>query len=71
MQAVAREMNLAETAYLRPADTGFELRWFTPTVEVDLCGHAENRESEHRGMPAVSGLFWPPLATLGRSPGGP
>ena len=40
MQAVAREMNLAETAFLRPADTDYELRWFTPTVEVDLCGHA-------------------------------
>ncbi len=40
MQSVAREMNLAETAYLRPADRGFELRWFTPIVEVDLCGHA-------------------------------
>ena len=40
LQAVAREMNLAETAFLRPADEGYELRWFTPTVEVDLCGHA-------------------------------
>lgn len=40
MQAVAREMNQAETAFLRPAADGFELRWFTPTVEVDLCGHA-------------------------------
>lgn len=40
MQRVASEMNLAETAYLRPRDDGFALRWFTPTVEVDLCGHA-------------------------------
>ncbi|HEV8598575.1 MAG TPA: PhzF family phenazine biosynthesis protein [Gemmatimonadales bacterium] len=40
MQAVAREMNQAETAFLRPAEDGFELRWFTPAVEVDLCGHA-------------------------------
>jgi PhzF family phenazine biosynthesis protein len=69
MQNVAREMNLAETAFLRPLDgeggrreflatrsatalpsqfaaptvsarTEFELRWFTPTVEIDLCGHA-------------------------------
>lgn len=40
MQDVAAEMNLAETAYLLPADDGFDLRWFTPTVEVDLCGHA-------------------------------
>jgi PhzF family phenazine biosynthesis protein len=40
MQAVAREMNLAETAFLTPEDGGFRLRWFTPSVEVDLCGHA-------------------------------
>jgi PhzF family phenazine biosynthesis protein len=40
MQAVAREMNLAETAFLLPRGDGFELRWFTPTREVDLCGHA-------------------------------
>lgn len=40
MQAVAREMNQAETAFLRPRDDGFELRWFTPGYEVDLCGHA-------------------------------
>jgi PhzF family phenazine biosynthesis protein len=42
-QAVAAEMNLAETAFIeRPATPGgsFGLRWFTPTVEVDLCGHA-------------------------------
>ena len=40
MQNVAREMNLSETAFLLPRDDGFGLRWFTPTVEVDLCGHA-------------------------------
>jgi len=40
MQAVAREMNLSETAFVVPAADGFDLRWFTPTVEVDLCGHA-------------------------------
>jgi PhzF family phenazine biosynthesis protein len=41
MQAVAGEMNVAETAYLVRRDDGaFDLRWFTPTVEVDLCGHA-------------------------------
>lgn len=40
LQAVAREMNLAETAFLVPNARGFELRWFTPKVEVDLCGHA-------------------------------
>ena len=40
MQKVAREMNQAETAFVRTATDGFDLRWFTPTVEMDLCGHA-------------------------------
>ncbi len=40
MQRVAAEMNLSETAFVVPNDAGFDLRWFTPTVEVDLCGHA-------------------------------
>ena len=40
MQSVAREMNQAETAFLVPRKDGFDLRWFTPTVEMDLCGHA-------------------------------
>lgn len=41
MQAVAAEMNLAETAFVTPAVDGVHgLRWFTPTVEVELCGHA-------------------------------
>jgi PhzF family phenazine biosynthesis protein len=40
MQQVAGEMNLSETAFLAPAADGWRLRWFTPTVEVDLCGHA-------------------------------
>ncbi|HTS88793.1 MAG TPA: PhzF family phenazine biosynthesis protein [Gemmatimonadales bacterium] len=40
MRNVAREMNLSETAFLHPVADGFALRWLTPTVEVDLCGHA-------------------------------
>jgi PhzF family phenazine biosynthesis protein len=40
MQAVGAEMNLSETAYVWRKDDGFGLRWFTPTIEVDLCGHA-------------------------------
>lgn len=40
MQDVAAEMNLSETAFVEPVDGGYGLRWFTPTVEVDLCGHA-------------------------------
>jgi len=59
MAAVAAEMNLSETAFVRPRDDGeWDLRWFTPTVEVDLCGHAtlatahvlwtEGRSTDHR-----------------------
>lgn len=41
MQAIAKEMGFAETAFLVPeGDKRWEIRWFTPTVEVDLCGHA-------------------------------
>jgi PhzF family phenazine biosynthesis protein len=40
LQDVAREMNLSETAFLVQHASGFELRWFTPQVEVNLCGHA-------------------------------
>jgi PhzF family phenazine biosynthesis protein len=41
MQKVAMEMNFSETAFLRGREAGsYDLRWFTPTVEVDLCGHA-------------------------------
>ncbi len=44
MQSVAAEMNLSETAFIRRSVStdadGFVLRWFTPTIEVDLCGHA-------------------------------
>jgi PhzF family phenazine biosynthesis protein len=40
MQRVAQEMNLSETAFLYRREDGFSLRWFTPAVEVDLCGHA-------------------------------
>lgn len=40
MQNVAREMNLSETAFLHKQADGYNLRWFTPAVEVELCGHA-------------------------------
>jgi PhzF family phenazine biosynthesis protein len=40
MQAVAKEMNLSETAFLLKQEDGYNLRWFTPAAEVDLCGHA-------------------------------
>lgn len=40
MQNIALENNLAETAFFVPNKDGYDLRWFTPTVEMDLCGHA-------------------------------
>lgn len=40
MQRIAAENNLAETAFFVPVATGYHIRWFTPTVEVELCGHA-------------------------------
>jgi PhzF family phenazine biosynthesis protein len=45
MQAIAMEMNLSETAFVERTETPgvFGLRWFTPTLEIDLCGHAHWR----------------------------
>jgi PhzF family phenazine biosynthesis protein len=40
MQSIAAENNLSETAFFVPEGEGYQLRWFTPTTEVDLCGHA-------------------------------
>lgn len=40
LQAIAEENNLSETAFFVPTEKGYELRWFTPVKEVDLCGHA-------------------------------
>jgi predicted PhzF superfamily epimerase YddE/YHI9 len=40
LRSVAMEMNLSETAFFVPSAGGFDLRWFTPKAEVDLCGHA-------------------------------
>ncbi len=40
LQKIAMEMNLSETAFLLPENKGYHLRWFTPLMEVDLCGHA-------------------------------
>ncbi len=40
LQKIALENNLSETAFFVPTENGFHLRWFTPTVEVNLCGHA-------------------------------
>lgn len=40
MQSIAAENNLSETAYVIPENGGWRIRWFTPAVEIDLCGHA-------------------------------
>jgi len=40
MQEIAIKMGLAETAFFVPEKDGFALRWFTPDLEIDLCGHA-------------------------------
>ncbi|HPK65435.1 MAG TPA: PhzF family phenazine biosynthesis isomerase, partial [Thermoanaerobaculia bacterium] len=40
LQAIAEENNLSETAFYVPRGPAYELRWFTPAAEVDLCGHA-------------------------------
>lgn len=40
MQKIAEENNLSETAFFVPENTGFKIRWFTPAIEVKLCGHA-------------------------------
>lgn len=40
MQAIAEENNLAETAFFVPSENGYHIRWFTPSKEVKLCGHA-------------------------------
>jgi PhzF family phenazine biosynthesis protein len=49
MQNVAKEMNLSETAFLYPLEDGYELRWFTPIAEVELCGHATLASAHYLG----------------------
>lgn len=54
LAAVAREMNLSETAYVvRRPDGDYDLRWFTPGAEVDLCGHATLATAHVLGLPKV------------------
>jgi PhzF family phenazine biosynthesis protein len=54
MQHVAREMNLAETAFLRPRSDGFDLRWFTPTVEIDRVAMPRSQAPMSCGKPNSS-----------------
>jgi PhzF family phenazine biosynthesis protein len=62
LQCVAREMNLAETAFLLRQEDGYGLRWLTPAVEVDLCGHATLASAhvlwEDGHLPAGSTAFF-------------
>ena len=44
MQRIASEFNLSETSFLFKENSNYNLRWFTPTTEVDLCGHATGQE---------------------------
>ena len=55
MQTIAAENNLSETAFLVPEGEGYRLRWFTPNVEVDLCGHAHPRSRLRRVRGAEAG----------------
>lgn len=61
MQKIAMENNLSETAFFVSKDEKFELRWFTPTIEVDLCGHATLASShvlfEHLGYDKPEIIF--------------
>lgn len=61
MQRIAAENNLAETAFFVAEDSGYRLRWFTPTTEVDLCGHATLASTfvlyEHLGTDSAEILF--------------
>jgi PhzF family phenazine biosynthesis protein len=72
LQAVAGEMNQAETAFLLPGADGFGLRWFTPEVEVDLCGHATLASAHflwetHRLDPTAEARFHTRSGRLGAS----
>ncbi len=61
MQRIAAENNLSETAFLVPLDEGYHLRWFTPQIEVELCGHATLAAAHvlfnHRNYPRKEILF--------------
>jgi len=66
LQSIATENNLAETAFILARDGFHELRWFTPTVEMDLCGHATIASAHvlfrHLGAPGASLRFQSPQA---------
>jgi PhzF family phenazine biosynthesis protein len=69
LQRMAAEHALSETAFVVRRDTGYELRWFTPTIEVDLCGHATLAAAHvlfrHAGHPGATMEFSSQSGTLG------
>jgi len=67
MQSVAAEMNLSETAFVHPDNGQLRLRWFTPTVEVDLCGHATLATAHILKELADAGTLPDSLASFWRS----
>jgi PhzF family phenazine biosynthesis protein len=71
LQEIAAENNLSETAFCVGAEGDFELRWFTPTVEVDLCGHATLAAAfvifHELGLPRESVRFHTRIGELGAS----
>ena len=68
MQRIAAENNMPETAFVMLAGSACELRWFTPTVEMDLCGHATLAAGHvlfhHRGWKGASVVFSSPSGPL-------
>ena len=62
MQAVASEMNLSATAFVRQVDQAYELRWFTPAAEIALCGHGTLAAAQ-----AEAGDFQTAIATAERA----
>lgn len=66
MQQIAEENNLSETAFVVPAGDKFEIRWFTPLMEVELCGHATLAAAhvlfKHHGIPGNRIEFVSPLS---------
>ena len=67
LAAIAAENNLSETAFLVPetgGDVDFQLRWFTPTVEVDLCGHATLASGHYLLTGPCADRAWPVFRDL-------
>jgi PhzF family phenazine biosynthesis protein len=69
MQQIAAENNLAETAFIVGTGTRYSIRWFTPAVEVDLCGHATLASAhvlfQHEGLPGEEVVFASRSGNLG------